>query len=103
MVWGWGGYRGAATANVCGRWGNTVYAGTRAAWENPYTHNIGTVARGSSYNPVTEATGVRAVTAGSGASRKSVGKADLHVPLAVELARETKVDQVQPHHDMGAW
>ena len=59
-AWGWGGYGGAAAANVYGRWGNTAYAGTRAAWANPYTGNIGTGARGSYYNPVTGATGVGA-------------------------------------------
>jgi len=59
-AWGWGGYGGAASANVYGHWGNTAYAGTRAAWANPYTGNIGTGARGSYYNPVTGNTGVAA-------------------------------------------
>jgi hypothetical protein len=76
-----------------------MYAGTRAAWANPYTDNISTVARGGSYDPVTEATEVRAVSAAfvaavSDASRKSLGKAELHVPLAVEVARETNVHQI---------
>jgi hypothetical protein len=57
-AWGWGGYGGAAAANVYGRWGNTAYAGTRAAWANPYTGNIGAGARGTYYNPVTGNTGV---------------------------------------------
>ena len=52
-AWGWGGYGGAAAANVYGRWGNTAYAGTRAAWANPYTGNVGTGSRGAYYNPVT--------------------------------------------------
>src|SRR6266481_7981464 len=29
-----------------GHWGNTAYAGTRAAWANPYTGNIAGGARG---------------------------------------------------------
>jgi len=59
-AWGWGGYGGAAAANVYGRWGNTAYAGTRAAWANPYTGNIGTGGRGAYYNPVTGNSGVAA-------------------------------------------
>ncbi len=59
-AWGWGGYGGAAAANVYGRWGNTAYAGTRAAWANPYTGNIGTGARGTYYNPVTGNSGYAA-------------------------------------------
>jgi hypothetical protein len=57
-AWGWGGYGGAASANVYGHWGNTAYAGTRAAWANPYTGNIGHGAQGSFENPVTGKTGV---------------------------------------------
>ena len=57
-AWGWGGYGGAAAANVYGRWGNTAYAGTRAAWANPSSQNIGVAARGSYYNPVTGNSGV---------------------------------------------
>ncbi len=57
-AWGWGGYGGAAAANVYGHWGNTAYSGTRAAWANPYTGNIGQGARGSYYNPVTGNRGV---------------------------------------------
>lgn len=59
-AWGWGGYGGAAAANVYGRWGNTAYAGTRAAWANPYTGNVGTAARGTYYNSVTGNSGVGA-------------------------------------------
>ncbi|MBV8072227.1 MAG: hypothetical protein JO270_20150 [Acidobacteriaceae bacterium] len=59
-TWGWGGYGGAAAANVYGHWGNTAYAGTRAAWANPYTGNIGQGARGVYSNPVTGHTGVAA-------------------------------------------
>ena len=59
-AWGWSGYSGAAAANVYGRWGNKAYAGTRAAWANPNTGNIGTAARGSYYNPVTGNSGFAA-------------------------------------------
>ena len=59
-AWGWAGYGGAAAANVYGRWGNTTYAGTRAAWANPWTGNYGTGARGSYYNPVTGNSGYAA-------------------------------------------
>jgi hypothetical protein len=57
-AWGWGGYGGAAAANVYGHWGNTAYSGTRAAWANPYTGNIGQAARGSYSNAVTGNSGV---------------------------------------------
>jgi hypothetical protein len=57
-AWGWGGYGGAAAANVYGHWGNTAYAGTRAAWANPYTGNVGAATRGAYYNPVTGNSGV---------------------------------------------
>jgi hypothetical protein len=43
-AWGYG-YGGYAAANVYGRWGNTAYAGTRAAWANPYTGNYGAASR----------------------------------------------------------
>jgi hypothetical protein len=56
-AWGWGGYGGAASANVYGHWGNTAYTGTRAAWANPYTGNIGAASGGRYYNPVTGASG----------------------------------------------
>jgi hypothetical protein len=59
-AWGWGGYGGVAAANVYGRWGNTAYAGTRVAWANPYTGNIGAGGRGAYYNPVTGNSGVAA-------------------------------------------
>jgi len=52
-AWGWGGYGGAAAANVYGRWGNTAYARTRAAWANPYTGNYRTGTAVSGYNPTT--------------------------------------------------
>jgi len=43
--WGyWGG--GIATANIYGRWGNTVVAGVGAAWANPWTGNYGSAVRG---------------------------------------------------------
>jgi len=51
--WGpaWGsGYGGYASANVYGRWGNTAYAGTRAAWANPHTGNVGAVRGAAGYN-----------------------------------------------------
>ena len=40
--YGWGGY---ASTNVYGRWGNTAYANTQAAWANPYTGNYGAASR----------------------------------------------------------
>jgi len=43
-AWGYG-YGGYAAANVYGRWGNTAYAGTQAAWANPYTGNYGAGSR----------------------------------------------------------
>ena len=52
-AWGWHGWGGFASANVYGRWGDTVYHGTRAAWANPWTGNYGSAARHSSYNPQT--------------------------------------------------
>jgi hypothetical protein len=45
--YGWGGY---ASANVYGRWGNSAYAGTRAAWANPYTANYGAASRAAFQN-----------------------------------------------------
>jgi hypothetical protein len=57
-AWGWGAYGGVAASNFYGHWGNAAYSGTRAAWANPYTGNVGAGARGSFYNPVTGATGV---------------------------------------------
>jgi hypothetical protein len=43
-AWGYG-YGGYASANVYGRWGNTAYANTQAAWANPYTGNYGGASR----------------------------------------------------------
>ena len=45
--WGWGGY---VSTNVYGRWGNTAYARTQAAWANPYTGNYGAGSRTTFYN-----------------------------------------------------
>lgn len=39
-AWGYG-YGGYASTNVYGRWGNTAYQHTQAAWANPYTGNYG--------------------------------------------------------------
>ncbi|MBL8188796.1 MAG: carbohydrate-binding family V/XII [Acidobacteria bacterium] len=49
-------YGGAATANVYGRWGNVAYSGTRAAWANPYTGNVG---QGAAFSGVNTVTGTR--------------------------------------------
>ena len=43
-AWGYG-YGGYASTNVYGRWGNTAYANTQAAWANPYTGNYGAGSR----------------------------------------------------------
>lgn len=48
--YGWG---GVAATNVYGQWGNVAYAGTRAAWANPYTGNVGRGVGGVAYNPTT--------------------------------------------------
>jgi len=53
--YGWGGY---ASANVYGRWGNSAYAGTRAAWANPYTGNYGAGSRVGFQNAQRGTTGV---------------------------------------------
>lgn len=53
--YGWGGY---SSANVYGRWGNTAYAGTRAAWANPYTGNYGAGSRATFQNTRTGTVGV---------------------------------------------
>ena len=65
--WGpWGGYYpgyypwaygGAAAWNVYGRWANSVVAGTRAAWANPWTGNAGRSGAGGFYNPYTGSRG----------------------------------------------
>jgi len=56
-AWGWEGYGGAAAANIYGRWGNTAYGGTRAAWagtvNNAYTGNYAAGARAATYNAQT--------------------------------------------------
>jgi hypothetical protein len=43
-AWGYG-YGGFASTNVYGRWGNTAYQHTQAAWANPFTGNYGAGAR----------------------------------------------------------
>jgi hypothetical protein len=58
--YGWGAWGGYAAVNVYGRWGEVNYAGTRAAWANPWTGNYGGGSRVSAYNPATGA----AATAG---------------------------------------
>ncbi len=49
-------YGGVAAANVYGQWGNVAYAGTRAAWANPYTGNVG---QGAAFSGVNTVTGTR--------------------------------------------
>jgi len=56
-AWGYG-YGGYAAANVYGQWGNTAYAGTRAAWANPYTGNYGAASRVGFQNTQTGTVGV---------------------------------------------
>jgi hypothetical protein len=56
-AWGYG-YGGYAAANVYGRWGNTAYAGTQAAWANPYTGNYGAASRVGFQNTQTGTVGV---------------------------------------------
>jgi hypothetical protein len=46
-------YGGAVAGNVYGRWGNSVVAGTAAAWANPYTGNYGRAGAGGYANTVT--------------------------------------------------
>ncbi|MFZ0227326.1 MAG: hypothetical protein WAL41_10345, partial [Mycobacterium sp.] len=43
-AWGYG-YGGYASANVYGRWGNSAYTGTRAAWANRHTGSYGGTSR----------------------------------------------------------
>jgi hypothetical protein len=62
-AWGYG-YGGYAGANVYGRWGNTAYANTRAAWANPYTGNYGAASRTAFQNTQRGTVGV----AGRGAN-----------------------------------
>lgn len=52
-AYGWG---GVAATNVYGQWGNVAYSGTKAAWANPYTGNIG---RGGVYTGTNTVTGTR--------------------------------------------
>lgn len=52
-VYGWG---GVAATNVYGTWDNVAYSGTRAAWANPYTGNVG---YGGAYTGVNSVTGTR--------------------------------------------
>jgi hypothetical protein len=59
-AWGWGGYGGVASSNFYGHWGKAAFAGTRAAWANPETGNIGAGARGRLSNPVTGTSGIGA-------------------------------------------
>ena len=54
-AWGWGAWGGFAAVNVYGRWSEVSYAGTRAAWANPWTGNYGRAARYGAYNPNTGA------------------------------------------------
>jgi hypothetical protein len=49
---------------VYGRWGNTAYATTQAAWANPYTGNVGAASRTAFQNTRTGTVGV----AGRGAN-----------------------------------
>jgi hypothetical protein len=59
-AWHAAGYYGAAwggvAANVYGQWGNVAYSGTRAAWGNAYTGNVG---HAGVYSGVNTATGTR--------------------------------------------
>jgi len=48
--WAYGGW---AAWNTYGRWGNSVVAGTAAAWANPWTGNYGRAGAGGFYNPNT--------------------------------------------------
>ena len=65
--WGpaWGvGYAGYVGTNVYGRWGNTAYASTRAAWANPFSGNYGAANRATFQNAQRGTVGV----AGRGAN-----------------------------------
>jgi hypothetical protein len=50
---GYGDWGGASAANVYHRWGSAVAGGTRVAWANPWTGNVGVARRGAAYNPAT--------------------------------------------------
>jgi hypothetical protein len=58
-VWGYG-YGGYASTNVYGRWGNTAYASTRAAWASPYNGNYGGASRATFQNAQRGTLGVAA-------------------------------------------
>ena len=62
-AWGYG-YGGYASANVYGRWGNSAYASTGAAWANPYSGNYGGASRTAFQNTQRGTVGV----AGRGAN-----------------------------------
>jgi hypothetical protein len=62
-AWGYG-YGGYASTNIYGRWGNTAYANTRAAWANPYSGNYGGASRSAFQNTQRGTVGV----AGRGAN-----------------------------------
>lgn len=62
-AWGYG-YGGYASTNVYGRWGNSAYANTRAAWASPHTGNYGVAGRTTVQNTQRGTVGV----AGRGAS-----------------------------------
>jgi hypothetical protein len=70
--WGpaWGvGYAGYVGTNVYGRWGNTAYASTRAAWANRHSGNYGAANRTAFQNAQRGTVGI----AGRGASNTSTG------------------------------
>ena len=52
-TYGWG---GVAATNVYGQWGNVAFSGTKAAWANPYTGNVG---RGGVFTGTNSVTGTR--------------------------------------------
>jgi hypothetical protein len=63
-AWGYG-YGGYTSTNVYGRWGNTAYANTRAAWASPYTGNFGVASRTSFQNTQRGTVGVAGRGAGT--------------------------------------
>jgi hypothetical protein len=78
-IWGYG-YGGYASTNVYGRWGNTAYASTRAAWANPYSGNYGAANRATFQNTQRGTVGVagrganfNAYTGNTGAARGAIG------------------------------
>lgn len=58
-AYGWG---GVAATNVYGQWGNVAYSGTKAAWADPYTGNVG---RGGVFSGTNYVTGTRYTGRGS--------------------------------------